>query len=210
MLARSFFAHHSGDQLAAAPGSRKKLDRGVALIEIGEKFIEGAAGMVNRQLRLFSAASTASFHSKSVCLASPAWVDIAARQNSKAQLKIVAPKRFITFTSPIASDKPNYTDTRLACSSHLPRLICRRHTNPKDQVGDQPGAPQKTKTRNRARQSHAGIGVCSPKPPHTPAIFLSVEDFLRLRTLSQKSHLVTLHSSPPVCIDVLEPRCLYD
>jgi hypothetical protein len=35
-----------------------------------------------------------------------------------------------------------------------------------------------TKTRNKARHNHAGIGVCSPNPPQTPAIFLSVAIFL--------------------------------
>lgn len=48
--------------------------------------------------------------------------------------------------------------------------------------------PQRnTKIRNNARHNHAGIGVCSPNPPQTPAIFLSVVDFFRFRTPSQKS-----------------------
>jgi predicted enzyme related to lactoylglutathione lyase len=42
------------------------------------------------------------------------------------------------------------------------------------------------KTRKNARHNHAGIGVCSPNPAHTPAIFLSVADFFKFRTLSQK------------------------
>src|SRR5882724_2668160 len=45
----------------------------------------------------------------------------------------------------------------------------------------------KTKTRNKARHNHAGIGVCSPNPAQTPAIFLSVADFFKFRTLSQKA-----------------------
>src|SRR5947207_13755493 len=39
-------------------------------------------------------------------------------------------------------------------------------------------------TANRARQTHAGIGVCSPNPPQTPPIQMSFFDLVRFRTKS--------------------------
>lgn len=46
-------------------------------------------------------------------------------------------------------------------------------------------AQRNTKARNRARQSHAGIGMWSLSPLQTPPILSSLEDFLRLRKLFQ-------------------------
>lgn len=49
--------------------------------------------------------------------------------------------------------------------------------------------PAKSEVTNATRHSHDGIGVCSPNPPHTPAIFLSLADFRRALKFQPDSDL---------------------